>query len=89
MLTCLSLCPHRVGQKTQVLGVDARTGRLICEQDLIVTTRSHQRVLDSAAGVIATETKEQLWKMFKRNVALKLRVKLDKRNAGLDTSAWL
>jgi hypothetical protein len=34
--------PYNVRQKTQLLGVDAKTGVLVCEQDLIVSTRSHQ-----------------------------------------------
>ena len=79
----------RVGQQTQLLGIDTATGKLVCEQDLLVSTKSHKRVVDSVLGLIATDTKEQLWQIFKRSVMLKLKVKLDKKQAEVDTSAWL
>jgi GTPase Era involved in 16S rRNA processing len=47
-----------------------------------------QRVVDSALHILERETKEELWKLFKRNVSLKLRVKIDKRQT-VDTSQWL
>jgi GTPase Era involved in 16S rRNA processing len=44
--------PYNVRQKTQLLGVDAETGVLVCEQDLIVSTRSHQVLVH--AGHVST-----------------------------------
>jgi hypothetical protein len=54
-----------------------------------------QRIVHAALGHIAREAKEDLWKMFRRNVALRLRVRVDRtgRKADaatpLDTSPWL
>jgi hypothetical protein len=54
----------------------------------IITMLLPQRVVDSALHILERETKEELWKLFKRNVSLKLRVKIDKKQT-VDTSQWL
>ncbi|KAG5184992.1 hypothetical protein JKP88DRAFT_348403 [Tribonema minus] len=84
--------PYRIQQVTHLLGVDPTTGVLICEQDLLVPTPSHQKIVNAALGAIAREAKEDLWKMFRRNVVLRLHVRVDKygkKTQSLDTSQWL